>query len=110
MTIGEMREYVIIEQPGTEEDDGYGGIKYGPPVEHPAWARVQNLKGSETVIAARLGGRQPVIITVRWTPALAAMITAWKVRHGDTGRVYDVKSVAVDERREFIEILAEFVT
>lgn len=108
MTIGEMREQIAIEQPGSEIDDGYGGIIQGPPIVHPAWARVQNLKGSETVIASRMGGKQPVVITVRWTPDLAAMTTAWAVSNG--GRAYDVKSVAVDERGEFIEILAEFTT
>lgn len=110
MTIGEMREQIAIEKYVEGEPDGYGGFLPGTWVTHLAWARVQNLKGSETVIAARLTGVQPVVLSVYWTPDLAAMTTAWRVRNTDSGRVYDVKSVATDERRQFIEILAEYQT
>lgn len=110
MTIGEMREMVTLERYTPGADDGYGGTLPGVWSGYTAWARIQNLKGSETVIAARLGGKQPVMIAVRWTPDLAAMTTAWRARHSDTLREYDIKSVAADEAREFVEILAEYET
>lgn len=110
MTIGQMRELVIPERHVPGEDDGYGNTTPGAWVGSACWARIQPLKGSETVIAARLGGVQPVVIHVRWTPDLVGMTTAWRVRHADSGREYDIKSVAADEGREFIEILAEYTT
>lgn len=109
-SIGEMRTLVSIEHQGPPGEDQYGGQIPGEWIGDQCWARVQNLKGSETVIASRMGGVQPVVITVRWTPDIAAMTTAWQVRNVELGRAYDIKSVATDERREFIEILAEFQT
>ncbi|RJG44914.1 phage head closure protein [Mesorhizobium sp. DCY119] len=111
MTIGQMQELVVPEQYVAGGDDGYGNPGPGIWTGVEAWARIQPLKGSETVIAARLSGKQPVVIHLRWTPDLSDMTTAWRVRHADSGVIYDIKSVAnMDEKREFLELLAERIT
>jgi hypothetical protein len=72
------------------------------------WARIQPLKGSEAVVAARLTGIQPAIITVPINPETAPLMSDWRIVHSVTGKVYDVKSFAnMDERGAQWEILAE---
>jgi len=108
-TIGQLRERVTVEMEGECVDDGAGNcVPVGWVTIADAWARIQPLKGSETVIAARLTGVQPVVIHVRWTPELSAITPAYRVVHTDTERVYNIKAAAnMDEKREYIEILAE---
>jgi len=103
------RDLVKVQAEGEWVDDGYGNsVPGGWEDKLQCWARIQPLKGSETVIAAHLTGVQPVVITVPYTPETAAITTAWRVVHVDTGVVYNIKSVAnMDERHEQWEILAE---
>jgi head-tail adaptor len=59
------------------------------------------------VQAARLTGRQPVVVTVRNTAAARAITNEWRMRDLRTGAIYDVEVDAVvrtDDRR-FLEIL-----
>lgn len=109
-TIGQMRNEVSLKvYEGV--DDGYGNVVGDWVEKEAAWARIQPLKGSETIIAARLSGVQPVVITVRVTPAIAAMTSAWRVKDTRNDLIYQIKSVAnTDERGEFLEILAELET
>lgn len=75
------------------------------------WARIKHLTGSETVIAARLTGTQPAIITIPINPETATIMSDWRIVHSATGKVYDVKSFAdMEGRGEQWEILAESQT
>lgn len=91
----------------TGETDEYGGSIYDEGERPNVWCRIQPLKGSETVIAARLTGVQPFVITVPWDPELARMAPSWTAID-EHGGEYDIKSVAnMDEKRQFMELLAE---
>lgn len=91
----------------TGEDDIYGSPIYNEGERTGVWARIQPLKGSETIIAARLTGIQPVVVTIAWEPELSTMTSSWTLKD-EAGVPYDIKSVAnMDEKRQFIEILAE---
>ncbi len=106
------REPVRMEQRGDAVDpfDPGSVIVGGGDWETRAqcWARIKPMTGSETVIAARLTGTQPAIITVPINPETASLASDWRIVHSVTGKVYDVKSFAnMDEHGAQWEILAE---
>lgn len=111
-TASMRREPVRLEQRGdlTDPFDPDAVIVGGGDWETRAqcWARIKPMTGSETIIAARLTGKQPAIITVPINPETAAMISDWRIVHQHTGKIYEVKSLAdMGERGEQWEILAE---
>lgn len=104
---GELRERVVF-QFQQSSDDGYGNTEGawadGPTVA----ARIQPLRGAETVQAARLAGRQPVKITIRWSSATAAITPDWRVQDVRSGVIYNVRSVVnPDEHKRFLELECE---
>lgn len=104
---GDLRESVHFQQP-TESDDGFGTIIVGPPeTVFTTAARIQILRGGETVIAGRLAGRQTVAITVRWQSEFDDIDSTWRAVNARTGAIYNIKSVEPNERRSFVNILTE---
>lgn len=70
-------------------------------------AHIRYLRGSETVIAARLDGKQPIVATIRRS-ALAETITPdWVLRDARRGTVYNIRSIVPTEDRAWFEITAE---
>lgn len=105
-TAGQLRERVTFAK-RTIVDDGYGNTAGPFADQFTVWARMQFLRGGEEIMASRLGGKQPVVITVRHSPDAEQIATDWHVRNAATGEVYNVRSVTPDERRAFIDILCE---
>lgn len=107
-TIGQRDRMVTLTFYGwTGEKDEGGGPIYEDIKHGPFWARMQPLKGSETVIAARLTGVQPFIVTIPWQPEIANVTNSWKLYDEDK-REYSIKSAGnMDEKRQFIELLVE---
>lgn len=62
--------------------DGHGGIETGWNVAGAVEARAhfRFLRGGETVQAARLAGKQPVVVTIRNSTAARAITTGWRMR------------------------------
>lgn len=70
-------------------------------------ARIQPLKGGETVQAARMAGRQPVIITVRRDSLTKTIDNAWRaIDARDATLVWDVSSKIVTEDLVWVEVQA----
>lgn len=106
MTAGERRERVAFDEIG--EDDADGGIVAGVWTEQfRRWARVKPLRGSEPVIAQRLQGVQPVVITILSSVDTRTITTAWRARNLRTGDVYQIRAVTPDEKRKEIDLLCE---
>jgi len=112
---GDLREEVGF-MARTVEDDGYGNPVSGPwTTQFTCPARIQILRGSETVVAARLAGQRVVAITIRNQPAALAVGTGWRcydVRAGMVDaetpkRVFDIKVIEPDKRGAWVNILAE---
>lgn len=104
---GKLRELVNF-QNRTEEDDGFGNVTAGPyATVWTAPARIEILRGSETVIAGRLAGSQTVAITIRWQPAAATLTTDWRAVDARSGEIWDIASIEPDERKSFVNILAK---
>lgn len=109
MTIGAgaLRERIAFDQ-RVEVDDGHGNTVGDFVEQFVVSARVLPLKGSEAVQAARLGGQQPVVITIRMSRRARAIGPDWRARDTWTGTVYAITAPPMnpDERGQFLEILA----
>lgn len=101
---GLLRDRVVFEQP-IIVDDGHGGGMQQFEERFRRWANVTFLRGSEAVIAARLEGRQPIVVRVRALGDAMAVDHTWRIRH--RGQVYGVTSVALSDNREFIDFMAQ---
>ena len=101
---GDLRERVTF-QSRAEMDDGYGNPVSGPWTDRfTTRARLQPKLGSEAVVASRLQGIQPFMLTVRSNNDTRRVTPAWRAIHG--GLAYDIKTAAnIDERNVFIEML-----
>lgn len=104
---GDLREEISL-QKSEQVTDPYGNPIGSDWVDQfTAPARIRYLKGGETVIASRLQGTQTLVITLRWQPAVADITTAWRAVNGRDGTIYNIRAVTPDERRAWIDILAE---
>lgn len=90
----------------TEVPDGHGGFE-PTPTDFTVRANIRYLRGGETVQAARLTGKQPVVVTVRRSSATAALTTDDKMRDARTGTEYQIRAIVPTEDRQFMEITAE---
>lgn len=108
MGAGELRHRVSLWGQGPDIDDGWGGTMPGAFEEQgKAWAKIQPLRGGETVMAARLTGVQPAIFTVRYSELTARIDHTWQIVTGD-GKTWDIKAASdPDGRKRYLEILAQ---
>lgn len=106
MPAGSLRERITFDARAVT-DDGYGNPVSGDFTEQfTVWGRVRPLKGGETVLASRLAGTQPVIITVRDTSDTREITSAWRARVGSVTYALTSPPANMDERRQYFDILA----
>ncbi len=106
MPAGLLRERIIFEQRSSVSDGGGNFEDAWTPTDAVA-ARIRPLKGSEPVLAQRLSGVQPVVITVRSSAATREVTTAWRARDARSGATFNISAVTPDERGAYIDILAQ---
>lgn len=104
---GSLKEELRFESP-TPADDGAGNYTEGWTPEFERSARVRPLKGGESVLAARLAGTQPVIITVRRDTQTRGIGSEWRAVDTRSGAIYQLKAPPADmlENRAYLDILA----
>ena len=90
----------------TAASDESGNAYEGWTAHWTISARIQPLRGGEHVMAARLAGRQPVLIQVYNETRTRQIRTDWRAVAED-GTSYNLRSITPDERGRFIDILAE---
>ena len=88
-------------------DDGYGNEVADWAEQFQTRAGFTFLRGSEAVIAARLEGRQPVIVRVRVSSQTRQITTDWRMRDARTGEVYAVRSIIETDDRAYRDITVE---
>lgn len=107
MRAGDLTFKIALDAP-TQMPNGQGGMLQGWSEQYVCWANIRFLRGSETVIAARLAGRQPVVITVRNCAAARAVTVDWRIRDLRSGLEYNVRTAPVPSQdRAWLEITAE---
>nr|WP_314085716.1 head-tail adaptor protein [uncultured Shinella sp.] len=104
---GNLRELVNM-QTRTMVDDGFGNEQAGPfETQWSGPARIQILRGTETVMAGRLTGVKTFAITMRWQAEFNTINASWRMVNDRTGEIYDITSIEPDERSAFVNILAK---
>lgn len=107
MQAGQLRDRVTfaLRSSGTDE---FGNGEGDFADQFTVWARVQYLRGGEDVMAARLQGNQPVVITVRASTDTRRITTDWRATdERDATRVFNVRSASPGERRDSIDLLCQ---
>lgn len=100
-----MPEAVALDEPKTTADE-YGRT-LGWDQRFEARANFRYLRGGETVQAARLEGRQVVVVTIRQHAKSQAITSAWRMRDTRRGITYNVRSVVPTDDRRFLELTCE---
>jgi head-tail adaptor len=90
---GALRQLVKFSRRDNVEDE-FGNVSSGWIDQFTVHASITPRLGGETIEAARLAGRQPVIIRVRKSPDTVQITTDWKATD-PAGVVYNVRT-AVD--------------
>ena len=89
-------------------DDGRGNEVAGAwKDEFTTAAGLLYLRGSETVLASRLSGRQPVVITVRQNQHTRRITGEWRAKNAKTGELYNIRTIVPTDDRAGFEITAE---
>lgn len=91
-----LRERVAWDKRGTVVDE-YGNETGAFVEQFTSRANYTHLRGGEAVLAARLAGRQPVVVRVRSSANSRAIAPDWRMRDLGTGVNYAVRSVAPAE-------------
>lgn len=105
---GELNERLAFQKRVAAADDGYGNREGSWQEQFRCAAKVQPLRGSETVIAQRLAGVQPVIISIRSCTDARRVEPFWRAVDTRRGTVYNLKAGAnFDEVNEFVTFMAE---
>jgi SPP1 family predicted phage head-tail adaptor len=91
-----------------EQDNGYGSTVSNWVLQFTEAANRVWLRGGETVMAARLESRQPVIITIRNSSRARAVTSDWRAVDTRDGRVYNLRENPKESgSRGYLEMLAE---
>lgn len=96
-----------------DADDGWGQVIPGAgefATEFTLSAALRPRTGGETVTAARLSGRQPFIVTIRWAKQVLDVTTAWQlVDARNANRVLNIVSPLADPdgSNHWLEFLVE---
>lgn len=106
MKSGNIFDRVAFDAP-TVSADGYGGNVSGWSEQFTTQAHIMYLRGGETVQAARLQGRQPVVVTIRNSTQGQAVLPSWRMRDTRSGMVYNIRSIVRSDNRQFLELTAE---
>jgi SPP1 family predicted phage head-tail adaptor len=102
---GSLNRRVDFQEP-VRADDGHGGTILSWETKFSEPARMVPKTGGEEIVASRLQGKQPYILTVRSSTRTRAVLTSWRIRNSRSGAVYAIKSAAnLDERDAYIDFL-----
>lgn len=106
MRSGVLYEHLAFDEP-LAESDGQGGAVKNWQEKCQVWANYRFLRGGETVQAARLAGKQPVVITIRADSHTRQITTDWRARDLRSGDIYNIRAIVPTNDRAFLEITAE---
>ncbi len=99
----ERFEFQEREQAG----DGYGNEQgaWRPQFERSVGRLM--LRGGEQVMASRLEGRAPAVITIRACSQTRRITTDWRARDVRSEDIWNIRSISPSEKRDYIDLLVE---
>ena len=102
---GDLTRIATLLEP-IEARDADGQVVQSWQDRGTVWCNVLPLRGGESVMAARMQSRSPVIVTVRAASLTRRITSEWRLRID--GREYDVKEDPRETQdRAWFEMLAE---
>lgn len=101
-----LDELVRFESPTSSSDD-LGRQTQGWTEEFTTKADYRRLRGSESVVGARLEGRQPTIITIRESSTARSILSSWRAVDVRTGEIFNIHVSIRSDNRQYREITAE---
>jgi len=87
--------------------DGYGNFEGAWTSQFTVYGRRQDLRGGETVMAARLTGRAPAILTIYNSLQARTITTDWRAVDTRNGDIWNIRSITRDEDRACLDLLCE---
>ena len=108
---GSLKATLTFAKPDSVTDE-YGNVTMGWADQFTTYANITAKFGGEAVEAARLAGRQPVIIRVRQYAKERQIATDWKATDVNDGKIYNIRT-AIDphmgdaEHGKWIDMEAE---
>ncbi len=99
--------YRFTAQKRTPQEDGYGNTVADFVEQFSVSGAIKHLRGGEDVLASRLGGVHPLLITVRDTSLTRKITTDWRLIDARTGTEYAIRDVTPETDRAFISLLCE---
>lgn len=104
---GEMRTKITIKAPKYGIKDGFSEEAFIDAFPDQVWCKWVNVHGAEVYQAEELHLRQPVTITMRYSPLVTVKCRIW---HEQDTVPYEIISIDnVGDRREYLEIKAQRV-
>jgi SPP1 family predicted phage head-tail adaptor len=79
-----------------DEEDEYGNTVSNWVEQFQRRAEFRTMPGSETVMAARLDGRQPMQVNIRIDPEVALVGNDWQMRDVRNGLAYNIRDIRRD--------------
>lgn len=106
MRAGQLRERFEFQERERVED-GYGNEQGPWRARFERAGRRQMLRGGEQVMASRLEGRAPAVITVRACSQTRTVTTDWRLRDVRNEDLWNIRSISPSEKRDYLDILVE---
>ena len=106
MKSGELRERFSFAFRQTVQD-GIGNEQGEWIDQFTCWAKKITLRGGENVMASRLQGRSPAVLTVRYSIQASGITTDWRCTDTRTSEVFNIRQVTVSPKRDAIDFLLE---
>lgn len=107
---GKLSQRVTLQKRQTINPDSpadYGNTVSVWQGQGEVWAGITYLRGTESVMASRLQGRQPAVVRLRASALSRSVAPDWRVMHGAVA--YAVRSVNPDPEgdRAWVDLLVE---
>lgn len=103
---GQLVELVAFDR-RLPASDGYGNTEGDFEEVFQCRAGYTWLRGGETVLAARMTGRQPILVRVRRAEETLQIRPDWQMRDLDSGFSYAVHAISESLDRGYLDILVE---
>lgn len=81
MRAGPLKRRAVFEAP-MQVFDATGGVAISWVPRAEVFASIEPIGGREAIFGNQPLGEMDTRIRVRWTPALAAVSSSWRIRHG----------------------------
>ncbi len=107
MKAGELSERFSFEKREPLAGDAYG-VSEGEWIEQfTCWTKKVPLRRGETVIASRLSGVQPYVLTIPASNQSRLIQTDWRAKDTRTGLTYNIRTVEPSPDRASIDLLVD---